>query len=252
MSTKSASKLNQLLQSMPRGTVLLSSWLVEQGYSHDLQQKYLRSQWLTPLGKGAYKRTGDDAGIIGGIYALQKQAKKNIHIGGPSAVYLQGHAHYIGMENQALTLFSTPGFKLPAWFSNLWSGKYTIRRTSFLPAGEALITYDAGNFEIRISSLARAMMECLEMAPDYFDLEEAWLIMESLNSLQPRQVQSLLERCKSVKTKRLFLYFAEKASHAWFKHLNVSDINLGKGKRRIVKNGTFEPRYQITLPGQLV
>ncbi|MFO7789610.1 MAG: type IV toxin-antitoxin system AbiEi family antitoxin [Bacteroidales bacterium] len=252
MSTKTASKLNQLLQSMPQGTVLLSSWLVDQGYSHDLQQKYLRSQWLTPLGKGAYKRTGDDAGIFGGLYALQKQAKKNIHIGGPSALYLQGHAHYIAMGNQALTLFSTPGFKLPAWFSSHWANEYTIRRTSFLPAGESLITYDTGNFEIRISSLPRAMMECLEMAPDHFDLEEAWLIMESLNSLQPRQVQSLLEKCKSVKTKRLFLYFAEKASHAWFKHLNVAGIKLGKGKRSIVKNGTFEPRYQITLPGKLV
>ncbi len=252
MSTKAESKLNQLLQNIPPGVVLLSSWLVEQGYSHDLQQKYLCSRWLTSLGRGAYKRTGDEAGIFGGLYALQKQAKKNIHIGGPSALYLQGHAHYIAMENRALTLFTTPGLKLPLWFSSHWSNEYTIRRTSFLPAGEALITYDTGNFEISVSSLARAMMECLEMAPDHFNLEEAWLIMESLNTLQPRQVQRLLEKCKSVKTKRLFLYFAEKASHAWFKHLNVSGINLGKGKRSIVKNGTFEPRYQITLPGQLV
>jgi hypothetical protein len=43
MSTKPESKLNQLLQNIPQGVVLLSSWLVEQGYSHDLQQKYLRS-----------------------------------------------------------------------------------------------------------------------------------------------------------------------------------------------------------------
>jgi len=92
------SKINQLLQNVPRGAVLLSSWLVEQGYSHALQQKYLRSKWLTPLGKGAYKRTGDDIGIFGGLYALQKQAKKSIHIGGPSALYLQGYAHYIAME----------------------------------------------------------------------------------------------------------------------------------------------------------
>nr|NQU88995.1 AbiEi antitoxin N-terminal domain-containing protein [Bacteroidota bacterium] len=55
MSTKPASKLNQLLQSLPKGTVMLASWLVDQGYSHDLQQKYIRSQWLTPIGKGAQR-----------------------------------------------------------------------------------------------------------------------------------------------------------------------------------------------------
>lgn len=252
MSTKKESKINQLLQNVPRGAVLLSSWLVEQGYSHDLQQKYLRSKWLTPLGKGAYKRTGDDVGIFGGLYALQKQAKKKIHIGGPSAMYLQGYAHYIAMENQALTLFSVPGLKLPAWFSGYWSDKYKIRRTSFLPEDEALVTYDTGNFEIRISSPSRAIMECFELTPEHFEIEEAWLIMESLNTLQPSQVQSLLEQCKSVKTKRLFLYFAEKASHAWLKHLDISRINLGKGKRSIVKNGKFESKYKITLPGGLL
>ncbi|MDD7886801.1 AbiEi antitoxin N-terminal domain-containing protein [Flavivirga sp. 57AJ16] len=34
MSTKKGFKINQLLQSQPSGTVFLSSWLVQHGYSH--------------------------------------------------------------------------------------------------------------------------------------------------------------------------------------------------------------------------
>ena len=252
MSTKAVSKLNQLLQSFPRGTVLLSSWLLDQGYSHDLQQKYIRSQWLKPIGRGAYKRTGEDISIFGALYALQKQAKKAIHPGGPSALYLQGFAHYIAMENQALTLFSPQALKLPVWFTKNWSEEYTFRRSAMLPNSEALIGYDTGNFEIFISSASRAMLECLEMTPAHFDLEEAWLIMEGLNALPPQQVQHLLEQCSSIKTKRLFLYFAEKAGHTWFKHLDISRINLGSGKRSIVKNGVLNPKYQITLPKNLI
>ena len=251
MSTKPASKLNQLLQSLPRGTVLLSSWLVDQGYSHDLQQRYIRSRWLTPIGRGAYKRTGDDISIFGALYALQKQANKSIYPGGPSALYLQGYAHYIAMENQALTLFSPQAVKLPVWFTKHWSGEFTFRHTAMLPGSEALTGYDTGNFEIRISSVSRAMMECLEMAPVHFDLEEAWLIMEGLTALPPQQVQHLLEQCSSIKTKRLFLYFAEKAGHAWFKYLDISRIKLGTGKRSIVKNGVLNSKYQITLPKNL-
>ncbi len=89
------------------------------------------------------------------------------------------------------------------------------------------------------------------MTPVNFDLEEAWLIMESLNALQPKEVQHLLEQCNSIKTKRLFLYFAEKAGHTWFKYLDTPKINLGSGKRSIVKNGVLNPKYQITLPENL-
>jgi hypothetical protein len=122
MSTKPTSKLNQLLQTIPKGAVLLSSWLVDQGYSHELQQKYIRSQWLTPIGKGAYKRTGDEIDIFGALYALQKQANKVICPGGPSALYFQGYSHYITMENQPLTLFAAEAVKLPIWFTKHWSG----------------------------------------------------------------------------------------------------------------------------------
>jgi hypothetical protein len=45
---------------------------------------------------------------------------------------------------------------------------------------------------------------------------------------------------------------AEKSGHAWFKHIDLSKINLGSGKRSLVMGGQLEPKYQITLPKGLV
>lgn len=231
----------------------MASWLTRQGYSHALQQQYLRSGWLESIGHGAFKRAGDHVSMYGAVYALQVQAKKEIHIGGQSALALQGYGHYVEMEQRGLYLFSSQGSKLPAWFTHYrWEQKYEYRQTNLLPAGMAMITDHSSQFEVRISSPARAMIECLDMVPARFDITEAWLIMEGLGTLPPRQVQSLLEQCTSVKAKRLFLYFAEKAGHSWFHHLKTERINLGTGKRSIVQGGVFIPKYQITLPETLV
>jgi N-acetylglutamate synthase-like GNAT family acetyltransferase len=75
--------------------------------------------------------------------------------------------------------------------------------------------------------------------------------MEMLNGLRPTLLQQLLEDCKSIKVKRLFLFMAEKAGHSWLEDLDLSKIDLGKGKRSIVKNGIFNSKYQITIPQDL-
>ncbi|HEX9971507.1 MAG TPA: type IV toxin-antitoxin system AbiEi family antitoxin domain-containing protein, partial [bacterium] len=76
---------------------------------------------------------------------------------------------------------------------------------------------------------------------------EASHLMENLATLRPQLVQQLLEQCNSIKVKRLFLYFAEKHDHEWFNHLNKNKINLGSGKRVVVKNGKLDKKYQITV-----
>jgi hypothetical protein len=64
-------------------------------------------------------------------------------------------------------------------------------------------------------------------------------------------VQQLLEQCASVKVKRLFLYMAEKAGHAWVKHLDRSKVDLGSGKRSVAPGGVYVPKYEITVPKEL-
>jgi len=75
--------------------------------------------------------------------------------------------------------------------------------------------------------------------------------MEMLTGLRPDLLQKLLEECKSIKVNRLFLYMAEKAGHSWLDDLDLSKIDLGKGKRSIVKNGVLNSKYQITIPRDL-
>ena len=94
----------------------------------------------------------------------------------------------------------------------------------------------------------RAAMEVLYLVPQKISFEESLLIIESLVTLRPEVVQKLLEMCRFVKVKRLFMYMAEKHRHPWVEKLDLLPIDLGKGKRRIVSGGELNPKYNITVP----
>ena len=231
---------------------MLSAWLFEQGYSYDLQRRYKKSKWLEPIGTGAVVRSNDKVGYEGAVYALQNQAKLTIHTGGRTALSILGKAHYLELASNKVVLFGSGGEKLPAWFrKHNWGVKVDYHETSFLPPELGLTEVEIKNFSIKVSSGARALMECLYLAPQKQELMECFELMEGLNNLPPKQVQALLENCQSVKVKRLFLYMAEKADHSWFKYLDVTNIDLGKGKRSLVKNGVFVDKYGITVPKEL-
>ena len=248
MSTAKVSKLNHLLNSHPPGIVLLSSWMTGQGYSHDLQQRYKKSNWLKSIGTGAFIRSNDKVGYEGAIYALQEQNGFTVHPGGRTALSLLGKAHYLELSAGRVVLFGSRGEKLPTWFKNHdWGVKADYHETSFLPQDLGLTKVELSNFSIKVSSAARAIMECLHLAPQRQGLMECFELMEGLNNLVPKHVQTLLENCRSVKVKRLFLYMAEKADHNWFKHLDLKTVDLGKGKRSVVKSGVFIDKYGITV-----
>jgi hypothetical protein len=58
----------------------------------------------------------------------------------------------------------------------------------------------------------------------------------------------LLEACRSVKVKRLFLYMAENQELPWLTKVDLSKVDLGKGKRMVVPKGRYDSKYQITVP----
>ena len=241
-------KLNQLLTNTPSGVVLLSSTLKQQGYSYSLQKRYVQSNWLQSIGHGAYIRAGDPVDIFGGLYALQQIPCKP-HIGGRTALNLQGFGQYLDLGNSNLVLFSETGNQLPKWFRGYsWNHSHCFFTSTFLPKDIGLREHHIRSFSVPISSPARAFLECLHLAPKHQELSECYELMESLNNLRPRTVQSLLENCSSIKVKRLFLFLAEHFGHAWFRYLNVTSINLGKGKRSIVTKGRYNAKYQITVP----
>lgn len=252
MTTQKETKINQLLQELPSGVVLQSFWLAQEGYSIDLQKHYRKGKWLQSIGRGAMVRTGDSVGYDGAVFALQHQSGLSIHPGGRTALSLLGKAHYLELSAGRVILFGDRGEKLPTWFKNHdWGVEIDYFETSFLPPEMGLTEIKLKNFAIKVSGAARAIMECLYLTPHKQELLECFELMEGLNNLQPKQIQSLLESCPSVKVKRLFLYMAEKAAHRWFDYLDITKIDLGKGKRSIVKNGVFIAKYGITVPKEL-
>ncbi|MCW3467371.1 type IV toxin-antitoxin system AbiEi family antitoxin [Chitinophaga nivalis] len=252
MSTEMGTKINQLFHLQPPGAILQSSWLVRQGYSHDLQQRYKKSKWLQSIGTGAFIRTGESVSYEGAIYALQKQIGSNIHPGGRTALSLLGKAHYLELATKRIVLFGGSNDKLPAWFKNYdWGYKIAYYESSFLPLDLGFTEIETKNLSIKISGPIRAMLECLYLAPQKQELIECFELMEGLNNLPPKQVQMLLENCNSIKVKRLFLYMAEKAAHSWFNYIDLKNIDLGSGKRSIVKNGVYIEKYKITIPKEL-
>lgn len=252
MTLQAETKINKLLQSWPNGTVALNEWLEANGVSRGVRQDYERTKWIESIDRGAFKRGGDDIDWYGGLYALQQQAGSKIHVGARTALGLLGRAHYLELNQQVAHLFAPNKTTLPAWFKNYnWSVTPELHNTDFLPPDIGLTTVNHKLFEVKISGQARAIMECLYLAPKHLELVEAYQLMEGLDSLRPVTAQALLSACRSIKVTRLFLYMAEKAGNVWFKHLDIKNIDQGSGARAIVKDGVYIDKYKITVPREL-
>lgn len=252
MNTVRKAKLNTLLSSQPAGIVLTSSWLAGQGYSLELQKQYRKSQWFDSIGTGALVRHGDPVDYLGGVYALQTQLGLTVHPAGKTALSMQGKSHYLELSAKKAQLFGGVDDALPLWFKkHNWGLSLDCKLSSFLPPELGLVEYAHKSFKVKISSPARAVMECLYLAPKAQPILEVFELMEGLNNLRPAVVQALLEGCNSVKVKRLFLYLADKAGHDWMAYLKLDKVDLGSGKRAIVSDGVYVSKYQITVPREL-
>ncbi|HBL17481.1 MAG TPA: hypothetical protein DD417_12255 [Elusimicrobia bacterium] len=245
-------KLNELLMHWPKGTVAVQRWLREQGISRQLAEKYRASNWVQRLGRGAYTRTGDQVDLLGAIFTLQAQLQLPVHVGAKTALELQGYAHFLPMKELPLAhLYGRPGRPLPTWFRrHEWGSRVRFHLAQLFPTNPdvGLTQKSQGDHFVRLSAPERAAFELIDLVPAEESFEGAQLLLESLTTLRPDLVQELLESCRSVKAKRLFLYFSEKCGHAWMKQLDLHRIGLGKGNRQIVRGGRLDSKYRITVP----
>ena len=198
-------------------------------------------------------RHGDQVDYLGGIYALQSQLGLSVHPGAGTALSMQGRGHYPRLSPSRVQLFGSRVDNLPNWFRQRdWGVKVDYKLTSFLPPESGLVEMAHKGFTVKVSSPARAIMECLYLVPKLQPLTEAFEFMEGLSNLHPASVQELLEICTSVKVKRLFLYLADKAGHEWLDYVKLDRVDLGSGKRAIVSGGIYDAKYQITVPREMV
>lgn len=242
------------MRKITSGAIATSKWLKEQGISSKLAWWYVHSGWLERVGDGAYKRSGDKINWLAVMPALQNQLHLPVHVGAKTALQLLGQGHFLPVQGiKKIDLFTTPKTNLPKWMVDLIIPEsFIIHKTNLFQKNNdqklGLIEKNFDGVTTLLSSPERAILEILYLIPDKQSFDEASLLMESLNQLRPQVIQKLLETCNSIKTKRLFLYLADKFQHTWLSELNLKNIMLGRGKRKIGSGGDYDPKYQISVP----
>jgi Transcriptional regulator, AbiEi antitoxin, Type IV TA system/Transcriptional regulator, AbiEi antitoxin N-terminal domain len=277
MTIQISNKLNSLTQQLPEGLLVDATWLEQHGYSRALRHQYVGANWLEQPARGVFRRPRGQLSWEQVITSLQSILKFPVSIGGRTALELSGHSHYLSKSPIQIHLYTDK--KLPSWLSKLDLPQEFVshNRPRFLPASdlpsntlevktlavnvkESAAIYetdlpeglmklgDERGMPLIISTPERAYLELLDELPQYESFHMADVIMEGLTNISPRRLQSLLEVTSSIKVKRLFFVFAERHNHAWLKHLDMQKIDLGKGKRMLVKGGKLHSKYHITLP----
>lgn len=235
--------------------------LSQMGIYQQLVDWYVRSGWLEPIDRGAFKKAGDQVSWIEALRYLQDDLKYAFHVGGQTALTMQGIQHFYNTKKiMTVWLFASKQHKkkLPGWFVSgdtykkwgcdirylsppLFAEDLTVP-SLVMPQGSSALS----------SCTERALLEMLYLTPKMHSLEEAKYLMEGQMTLRPTVLQPLLESCSSVKTKRLFIFLADFCQLPCIKYLNFSEINLGKGKRMIGAGGHYIAKHQISIPKSFV
>lgn len=245
-------KINQILTEWLPGDTHSLKWLGEKGVAQNVAYEYFKNGSLEKHGPGIYSRKNEKLKWAGGIRLLQEELQKKIHISGRTALELHGHTHYVPMGDKRIVYLTTYSKDiLPKWFKGIDFGcEFRFTSSVLFPEDVELTEYkDDLGFRYNISSRELAILELLSTLDLSNTFETAENYMNGLQTLRPEVMQDHLEKCTSVKVKRVFLYLSEKLELPFFKKLNLNKIDLGKGKRQVVSDsGQLNQKYQITVP----
>lgn len=288
MAEKKETKLNWLQHHLPEGLLADAAWMERHGYSSPLRHHYVARGWLEQPTHGIYRRPSSkltpasENGRLRwqhAVISLQTLLERPLIVGGRTALELQGFAHYLtsrgprevhlyGRERPPGWLFkldldthfvfhnAARLFREDPIARGLGSLSVDVRtgasiNTDPVHGGLTQQTWGQWDWPLTLSTPERAILELLNDVPQRETFHQADMLMEGLRNLSPRRLSKLLADCRSVKVKRLFLWFSDRHGHAWLKHLDRKAIDLGKGKRMLARGGKFDPKYQITVPENL-
>lgn len=273
MDGQGASKLKQLLQTIPPGFLVDMAWMTRHAISRQSVSGYVKQGWLERLRQGLYRRpftTGASREAATGwkipLLSAQWIMGHGFHVGGTSALSLHGHSHYLQLGGDAAIYLY--GSDIPTWLVELQTDARFVRRSDALfgeqPTGvedsefslsdgpDVELTLSPWRWPIRMSSAERAILEALDELPKNESFHTLDMAFESLVNLRPKLLTMLLAQCQSVKVKRLFFVYADKHAHAWRKHIDMSLIDMGRGDRALAALGRLHPTYRITVPADLL
>ncbi len=276
MTKQTETKLHQLERTLPEGLVVDAAWLTKHGYSTSLRSQYVAAGWLEQPARRVYRRPRGTLRWEQIIVSLQTLLDyPPLIVGGRTALELQGFGHYLSHTTQEVHLYgSTPP---PKWLHTLNVGvrfiyhndkrlfrndpitrglghvQWNVRTGQTIPTdpihGGSSGPPGPWDWPLTLSTPERAFLELLDELPDRESFDHVDKLMEGLSGLSPRRLDKLLADCHGIKVKRLFFFFADRHPHAWRKR--IADVDLGKGKRMLVKGGKLVQPYQITVPEDL-
>ena len=278
MAMRKYDKLNQLDRELPEGLLVDAAWLSTKGYSAALRSQYVSAGRLQQPAGRVYRRPRGALSWQQAVLSLQLLLQHRLVVGGRTALELHGYTHYLSSGPSEVHLYgpSPP----PTWLSTLpLKERFVYHNSNPLfgegspalsyptLAGGEVVNADAGatlesaglrllpwgqwDWPMVVSTPERAILEELNELPDRESFHQVDMLMEGLGDLSARRLEALLVRCRSVKVKRLFFFFADRHGHAWLKRLDRAAVDLGKGKRMLVKGGRLDAIYAITVPREL-
>jgi len=231
------------------GLLVDRKWLRDKGFDRPAVDYYLRSGKLEAVTHGIYRKPGPPLKWQNVVYSLSVLGYR-LHVGHKTALRFHGFQHYLAFNgNSRLFLYCREG--LPKWVNALDIGYefLDMPRDPFNTSETGLeeVPYGTWDWPIPYSSPERAFLELTSTLTLAEEIQNAELMLEGAANLRPGLVQRLLEECRQVKAKRLFLWLARNQNHAWYAHIDQSRIDLGKGKRQIVEGGILDKEYLITV-----
>jgi hypothetical protein len=269
MDEQNSLSLKRLLDRLPPGAYVDSTWLAAQGVLRSSLTSYTRTGWLNRVAHSLYQRpeTTSANPILPAdwravLLAAQALMGYPLHLGGMSALREDGHAHDLAFGQRPVHLYAA---QFPGWLKKLPTTEplrfHPTRAFDDKPVGlgvgmTGMPTVEPGlhwwKQPLRRSEPERAILEALDELPEHESFNTIDRVFESLVALRPRRLTAALETCTSVKAKRLFFVFAERHAHAWLKHVDRERVDLGKGDRSLVKGGKLHPVWRITVPPELL
>lgn len=261
-------KLNRLVRILPEGLLVDAAWLSTQGYSTSLRTQYVGAGWLLQPSRRVFRRGRGDLSWQQAVISLQTLLGHRIVVGGRTALEVQGYGHFLAHGNPEILLYGPN--RPPAWLQQLPLSETFCYRNSepLLPLSDfphelepgtaesypddlTTLRYGQWNWPLTVSCPERALLELLDELPTRESFTQVDALVEGLGNLKPKLLAALLARCQSVKVKRLFFFFADRHRHGWLAHIDRNGVDLGKGKRSLVRGGVLDRTYQITVPRDL-
>lgn len=238
----------------PEGLLVDRRWLSARGVGRPTVDYYVRSGRLVSVARGLYRRPGPPLKWQHVVYSLGELGYR-VHVGGRSALELRGLAHFLPMGGvRRIDLFTER--PLPRWVAGAdWPVRFIEHRTKLfadLPA-EALTSEPFGHWDwpIPFAAWELALVELAAEVRDAQDFDYADKLFEGASVLRPELLRTLLLSCRSVRAKRVFLWFARRHGHDWTRRLDTADIDLGRGKRMLVRGGVLDKEFLITVPREM-